>query len=94
MCPSIGFFKSAHKRNGFVDCRQSFVNINYLSLIVNLSKTEAQKGAFYNPRRRRGISVEDLEEMALDACGLMGGKLVVLYELRKQPHLSVSSLGD
>jgi hypothetical protein len=34
------------------------------------SMSEAQKRAIYNLSRRRGISVEDLEQMALDAYGL------------------------
>jgi hypothetical protein len=34
------------------------------------SMSEAQKRAIYNLSRRRGISVEDLEQMALDTYGL------------------------
>ena len=32
--------------------------------------SEAQKRAIYNLSRRRGISVEDLEQMSVDAYGL------------------------
>ena len=32
--------------------------------------SEAQKRAIYNLSRRRGISVEDLEQMAVDAYGM------------------------
>ena len=75
-------FRSSKKKTGWIKitCFQRLAETAERYLHTGRSKTqasgkqpamsEAQKRAIYNLSRRRGISVEDLEQMSVDAYGL------------------------